>query len=433
MEDDGYVLVPREDETPIPTLAQYQSPPEYLSEISTTIDALADPLWPLNTFIHANPELAYQEHKAHDALTSFLRTQPGWAVTPSAHAIPTAWIATFSASPKPGPTVSFNIEMDALPNLGHACGHNLIATASLAAGLATATVLKTHNLPGRVTLLGTPGEEGYRGGKILLLERGAYDNVDISLISHPGILHNSPMVRTPAFCRLKAAYHGHAAHAAKNPWEGINALDAVIVAYNAIAALRQQTMPDDIISVSIDGGGETTNIIHEFASCVVVLRARTASRLDQLIERVKGCLKAGAEATGARVGVDLTMGYQDHVPNALLAGAYRRYWTALPDVPEPKLPRDGETTFVMSSTDQGNLSHKLPSVNASFAIPPGPAGGQPHSADFEVAAGTREAFDAALRVGKALAGTAVDVVTREGFLGEVRRRWREDLEGAMGG
>ena len=321
---------------------------------------------------------------------------------------------------------------DALPKLGHACGHNLIATASLAAGLATVEIMRRHDLTGKVLVLGTPGEEGIGGGKIQLLKRGAYGGVDISLISHPGILHNSPLVRTTAFARLEAEYFGRAAHAANSPWLGINALDALIIAYNAVSVLRQQTMPDDVIGLAITNGGvEAANIIHAYAAAVCVVRATSASRLRILEEKVGACFRAGAEATGAKVNIKITQGYQDHVPNHVLAASYTKYWNLLPDLPDPPIPSDQQFTFVKASTDQGDISHAMPSVNASFAIPPGPEAGQPHSPDFEMASGTKGAFGRALRVGKALAGTAVDVLTVPGLLDEVKREWRRDM-GAVG-
>ncbi|KAM7185633.1 hypothetical protein V8F20_011711 [Naviculisporaceae sp. PSN 640] len=431
-DDGGYVIISKRT-TPISRENESnnvsEGGPKYLEEISNYIDNLQDALWPLNNFIHENPELAYKEYKAHDALAAFMESQDGWEVTRSAYGIETAWKAVYDTG-KPGPVVSFNAEMDALPNIGHACGHNLIATASVSAALASSFILRTHNLAGKVILLGTPGEEGTDGGKIRLLNAGAYEDVDISLISHPGILNNSPMVRTTAFTRLEASYHGRAAHSANSPWLGINALDALVVSYNAVSVLRQQIMPGDVVAMSIlDGGGPATNVIHEFAKLACTLRSTASSRLNSLADKVKGCLEAGGLATGARVEIKETKGYMDHVPNSVLAALYRRYWESIPGKrPQIQLPKEGEFTYVKSSTDQGNISHHMPSVNASFAIPPGPERGQPHSRDFEKASGTRDAFEAALRVGKALAGVAADVFTREGLLDDVKRQWRKDLE-----
>lgn len=302
--------------------------------------------------------------------------------------------------------------------------------ASLAAGVATAEILRQRLLPGKVIVIGTPAEEG-GGGKIRCLEAGAYAGVDISLISHPGILHNSPLVRTTAFVHLNVAYHGRAAHAANSPWLGINALDALIVAYSAVSVLRQQTQPEDVIGLRITNGGNRPNVIHEYAAGVAVIRAASASRLVELQRKVEACFHAGAEATGASIEVEAVPGYMDHVPNRVLAASYVRYWEALPGLPdlpdEPPLPLPGQFTCIKASTDQGNVSYALPSMNVSFAIPPGADAGQPHSPDFEKAASTRGAFACAMRVAKAMAGTAVDICAKPGLLDEVQEQWRRDM------
>jgi metal-dependent amidase/aminoacylase/carboxypeptidase family protein len=277
-------------------------------------------------------------------------------------------------------------------------------------------------------LFGTPGEEGFGGGKIRLLEAGAYEGVDISLISHPGILNNSPLVRTTAFARLEIEYFGHAAHAANSPWLGINALDALVIAYNAVSVLRQQTMLGDVIGMNISNGGAAPNVIHAYSAGICVIRAASVSRLGVLQQKVTACFRAGAEATGARLEVKVIQGYADHVPNSILAASYTKYWNRLPALPEPPIPPADRLTWVKASTDQGNISHAMPSVNASFAIPPGKQGGQPHSPDFEEASGTTEAFRIALRVGKALAGTAVDVLSQPGLIDKIKDQWRRDMD-----
>jgi amidohydrolase len=300
--------------------------------------------------------------------------------------------------------------------------------ASLAAGIATSEMIRKHGLTGKVFVFGTPGEEGIGGGKIRLLEAGAYRGVDISLISHPGILNNSPLVRTTAFARLEVEYFGRAAHGANSPWLGINALDALVIAYNAVSVLRQQTMPSDVIGMSITNGGAAPNIIHAYAAGHCVIRAASAARLKELEQKISACFRAGAEATGARVEIKLTQGYADHVPNSVLAASYTRYWNLLPEVPDPPIPSPDHFTWVKASTDQGNLSYAMPSVNASFAIPPGQQKGPPHTPDFERASSKRGAFERTLRVGKALAGTAVDVLAIPGLILEVRDQWRRDMD-----
>lgn len=293
-------------------------------------------------------------------------------------------------------------------------------------------MIRQHRLPGKVVIIGTPGEEGGGGGKIRLLERGAYRGVDVSLISHPGVVNNSPLVRTTAYLRLEAVYTGRAAHAANAPWLGVNALDALVVAYGAVSALRQQTRPDDVIGLQIVDGGGAPNVIHARAAGLAVLRSPSAARLEELRAKVEACFRAGAVAAGATVHITTLKGYADHVPNRVLAASYARCWEALPgEPPEPPIPSGGRFTFVKASTDQGNISYALPSVNASFAIPPGPKGGRNHSPDFEEAAGTRVAFERALRVGKALAGTAVDVLAKPGMLEKIKEQWKRDMKDGL--
>lgn len=448
--DDDWVFVSDVDDEP---------EPPYLRDISSYVDNIADSLWPVNKTIHDNPELGYKERIAHDTLVRFMRSQGGWKVTPSAYGLETAWIAVHDTGRR-GPVVSFNIEMgmktqaslqtpwkcakiilsDALVGIGHACGHNLIATASLAAGLAVAELMRQQCLPGKVILFGTPAEEG-GGGKIKLIQAGAYKDhrVDINLISHPGITQNSALMRTTAYTRFKAEYFGREAHAAANPWLGINALDALITAYNSISVLRQQTMPGDIIQGHITDGGAAPNIIHAYAAGVFVVRADTRSRLEELKKKVDGCFEAGATATGARLKMAEEQAYADHVPNRVLARSYTRYFNCLVpgkgDPYEPPISRipvdqdvDEERGVTRASTDQGDISYEMPSLSVGFSIVPGPGGQGPHNPEFADAAGTRDAFERCLRVGKAMAGTALDVLSEKKLLEDVQSSWRKDME-----
>ncbi|KAI8957672.1 hypothetical protein F5Y11DRAFT_74385 [Daldinia sp. FL1419] len=423
---DDFVLVTHEDAD----LAQ--SEPGYLGEISNFIDSIADELWPVNKKIHDNPELGYKEFIAHETLTKFMASKPGWKVTPSAYGLDTAWVAVFDSGKK-GPVVSFNVEMDALDGIGHACGHNLIATASVAGGLATAEIMEEHQLSGKVVVFGTPAEEG-GGGKIKLLKAGAYRdyNVDINLISHPGIVKDTALMRTSAYTAFKVEYFGREAHAAASPWLGINALDALITSYNALSVLRQQTMPGDVIQGNITDGGVRPNIIHAYTAGNFVTRANTQGRVEELKKKVDACFEAGATATGARLKMTHVQSYADHVPNRVLGASYRKHFNALsPPQPIPgndNLDEAGGRT--MASTDQGDISYAMPSLSAGFAIPPGPGGNGPHNPEFAKAAGTRVAFERCLRVGKALAGTAVDVLMQDGLLEEVKKEWKREIKGS---
>ncbi|CAJ2513060.1 Uu.00g011790.m01.CDS01 [Anthostomella pinea] len=400
----------------------------YLTEIGDFINSIADELWPVNKKIHDNPELGYEEFIAHATLTQFMRTQPGWKVTPSAYGLATAWVAVFDSGSE-GPVVSFNVEMDALDGIGHACGHNLIATASLAGGLATAELMKRHDLGGKVVIFGTPAEEG-GGGKIKLLEAGAYSdhNVDINLISHPGIVKNSALVRTAAYTAFKVEYFGREAHAAASPWLGINALDALITAYNALSVLRQQTMPGDVIQGNISNGGVRPNVIHAYTAGNFVVRANTQGRLEELKKKVDACFEAAATATEATLKMTQVQSYADHVPNRVMGDVYRRYFNEL--CPSETIPENQDVDEIegrtMASTDQGDISYSMPSLSPGFSIPPGPGGSGPHNPGFAKAAGTKVAFANCLRVGKALASVAVDVLGDDNLLAEIKEEWERD-------
>lgn len=300
--------------------------------------------------------------------------------------------------------------------------------------------MKQHAVPGRVVLFGTPAEEG-GGGKIKLIRAGAYTDhgVDVSLMSHPGTTADCAVMRTTAYTRFRVEYFGKEAHAAANPWLGVNALDALVTAYNALSVLRQQTMPGDIIQGHITEGGAAPNIIHAYAAGVFVVRADTMPRLEELRAKVDACFEAGAKATGARLRVTELQEYANHVPNRVLARSYTRYWNELvPRKEEPyepptsKIPLDQDKDeargISRASTDQGDVSYEMPSLHAGFSIVPGPEGQGPHNPEFAAAAGTKDAFDRCLRVSKALAGTALEVLTEKGLLEQVKDAWEKDLE-----
>lgn len=265
-----------------------------------------------------------------------------------------------------------------------------------------------------------------------MLEKGAYEDheVDVCLISHPGNTKNSAMVRTTAYESFKVEYFGKESHAAANPWLGINALDALITAYNALSVLRQQTMPGDIIQGYITDGGVAPNIIHAYAAGIFVTRSNTQSRLQELKEKVDACFAAGASATGAELKMTPIGRYADHVPNKILASSYTKYFNRLS--PSSKIPVNQDIDEINSatkaSTDQGDISYAMPSLSPGFLIPLGPEGRGPHNPEFAGAAGTQEAFQSCLRVAKALSATALDVMTKDGMVERVKSQWRRDMK-----
>ncbi|KAK5994821.1 Xaa-Arg dipeptidase [Cladobotryum mycophilum] len=420
-EVDDFVIVPQSH-----ALDNELQKPEFLDDISKTVDGLAEEFWPINKKIHDNPERGFKEVIAHDILTRFMGAQDGWSVTPSAYGMPTAWVAVYDTG-KNGPVVSFNAEMDCLPAIGHACGHNLIATASVVGAVATAEVMKRYNVAGKVVLFGTPAEEG-GGGKIKLLKAGAYSDhkVDVSLISHPGIFPDAALMRTASYFQFKVEYFGRETHAAANPWLGINALDALVAGYSNVALLRQQIMPSDRVQGRITNGGLAPNIIHAYTAAIFVVRSDTQKRLDELKEKVYDCFRAGALATGARVVITDRWGYQNHIPNRPMGRSYTQYFNALN--PPTKVSEDPDTDLIrgeiQASTDQGDISHAMPSLSVSFSIQPGPLGQGPHNPEFAESTGTIDAYNRTLRVAKGLAGVAMDVLTTKGLLEEIKNDWR---------
>ncbi|KAK7420770.1 hypothetical protein QQX98_002574 [Neonectria punicea] len=399
----------------------------YVEKVSDYVDSLEEELWSINKEIHDNPELGYKEVKAHKLLTSFMEEQKGWNVTRSVGGIATAFMAVFEGSGD-GPVVSFNAEYDALEGLGHACGHNLIATASLGGALAAAEIMREEKLAGKVILFGTPAEESL-GGKVKMLEAGIFEDakIDISLISHPGNGADTPYMITMSTDRFDIEFKGLEAHAAAAPWQGINSQDALLLANSALSYMRQQMRPTDRVHGIIESGGSRINVIPALSSGSYQIRSADDEQLEDLTDRVVQCFKAGAIGTGAKL--NLTMrpyGYANMNNNDGLAASYSRWFEELGgEVPEADLDKTRDPS---GSTDQGNISHDFPAISPQFQITFAngsvPETG-PHTEGFEVAAGSKPAFEKALLVAKSLAGVAVDVLTVDGLLDEIKAEFKK--------
>jgi amidohydrolase len=255
--------------------------------------------------IFENPELAFEEHQAHDNIVKLLKSK-GFAVTQHAHDLETSFEAEYGSG---GRVVVFNAEYDALPGIGHACGHNLIATASIAAFLGIADALKQSGKEGRVRLLGTPGEEG-KCGKGFLVAAGAYKDVDAALMLHPGAMsrHNgrsgTAYAHTLANEKIVVNFKGKAAHASMYPFNGVNALDAVMLSYSAISMLRQQIKPYERIHGIVVEGGKATNVIPDSSTLSYVIRSNTKKEASRLKARVLKCFEGAAIATGCDWEID---------------------------------------------------------------------------------------------------------------------------------
>lgn len=275
--------------------------------VNGRIDQMSDDLRvKVNKFLHDNPELAYKEFMAHDALTAYLE-QLGFGVKRSTHGLETSFEAALGEG---GRQVVICCEYDALPGIGHACGHNLIATSSMAAFLGAAHALSTLKIPGRLRILGTPAEES-GGGKAVLIENGAFnppEDIAAAIMAHPLSEHSLYASGSGysglagllflASHKFRVEFRGKTAHAAGEPWNGTNALDAAVAAYNNVAILRQQIRPDERIHAIIEEGGVASNIIPDYTRMNWGVRAPSIGRSDKLLERVKKCIEAAAMATG---------------------------------------------------------------------------------------------------------------------------------------
>ncbi|CRG86948.1 hypothetical protein PISL3812_03961 [Talaromyces islandicus] len=392
--------------------------------VDTAIEKLHTQLREVNRQIWSNPELAYQEHHAHDTICTFLESQ-GFEVTRHAYGLETSFEARSSGgdSSELGALINFNAEYDALPDIGHACGHNLIATSSIVAFLALSAVLKEFGIPGRTQLLGTPAEEN-GGGKAKLIENGAYKGVDISLMAHGGPSSMGDGVAGVLFNARKqihVEFTGKNAHAGGNPWEGINALDALVAAYNNVSVLRQQIFPEERIHCAFIDTPKVANVIPSHTKAYWQVRSPTLKGLNSLLTRVRNCIDAAALATGCRVEMVEDSLYTDIKLNETLCEQYQAHMGRY----DRSIIRNIDKVLTASS-DIGNVSYVVPTLHSMFTIR-APDGSFPHHPSFAAAAGTDTAHEEALLVGKALALTGLDMITDPKLLQQAREQWKQEI------
>ncbi|KAF9363346.1 hypothetical protein BGX34_004363 [Mortierella sp. NVP85] len=413
---------------------------QYADEVKQAIENETESLRELSLQIHGNPELGYKEVLAHKALTDYLELK-GFKVTRHAYEIDTAFVAEYespaataaAAAGEKVKAIGFCSEYDALPGIGHACGHNLIAVAGVASALGVKAILEKHNLVGRVRLLGTPAEET-TGGKIPMIERGAFDGLDACMMTHPA----------PAdvvYCTILSVggllveYFGKASHASASPWEGVNALDAMITAFNGIALLRQQIAPTSRIHGIITNGGQAPNIIPDYTAGKILYRATNVDDHAKLRANLMRILNAAAESTGCTVKVTEEMNYKPVPQNELLAARYALYTEQLG---VKYWPRPVQEAAPSGSTDMGNVAYYLPGIHPVYNITSLDGGIDTsvsnHSIKFTEQAKTDVAHEATWRSAKGLALTGLDVLIEDGFSDAVRRDFEVNVpkEGVSG-
>jgi amidohydrolase len=376
------------------------------------IDKLHDELWEIVSNLYENPELAFKEHNAMVLITDYL-SKNGFQIEYKTGGLETAFQATLKGS-SDGPTVAFLAEYDALPEIGHACGHNLIAAAAVGAGMGMKPII--DGLPGTIKVIGTPAEEG-GGGKRIMVEAGVFSTIDAAMMFHPAS-KNLVTRGSLASLRLNLAFYGKTAHAAASPQEGINALDAMILTFNNINALRQHLEIKDRVAGIITHGGDAANIIPGYTSAEFSVRGESETRRGQVLEKVIACAKAAAKATGSRMEYNTLPGYSEIVPNSILAELFTENSTLIGrkiDEPEPNER--------MGSTDMGNVSKVVPAIHPYLETVSEEIAG--HTVEFAEICMTDSGKAAMLDAAKALAMTGIDLLMKPSLL--VKARTELDL------
>jgi amidohydrolase len=349
----------------------------------------------LSHSIHAEPELAFGEHRSC-AKTQALVADFGFEITKGLGGLGTAFRADYGSGPL---VIGICAEYDALPGIGHACGHNIIAASAVGTALALAEVADELGLT--VALLGTPAEEA-GGGKVLLLNAGAFDDIVATVMLHPGPL-DIAAARSLALSQVAVDYRGRESHAAVAPYLGINAVDAITVSQVAIGLLRQQLAPGQMMHGIVTDGGQATNIIPGHAQMQYTMRANDAASLRELEQRMSDCFLAGAVATGCDYTVAETEPPYDELdPDSWLADTFRDEMVRVGRTP---VPAEVEAAFPLGSTDMGNVTQVMPGIHPIVGIDAG--GASVHQPAFAAAAAGPGADTAVVEGAIMLARTVV--------------------------
>ena len=384
------------------------------SRVIARIDQERQSLIELSLALHGDPEIAYQEHRASGRIASYLAAR-GFEVERPYQDLATSYRGN-AAGKSSGPTVAILAEYDALPDIGHACGHNLIAMIGTAAAIGAREVL--GELAGNIAAIGTPAEEG-GGGKVALVRAGGFKGVDAAMMVHPSSRTLSGRTSL-ASNRVELEFFGKAAHAAAQPDRGINALDGLIQTFNAVNAMRQHLKPDARVHGIITSGGSAANIIPEYAAGKFSVRARDHTYQKEVLRKFIACAEGAAAATGTRlvVTVNENSGYENMVSSTPLAERWAEHVRAFGI--EVAAPADDER---MGSTDMGNVSQIVPSAHPYIGI--APEGTPGHSTAFRDAAATPEAHANAIAAAKALALLAVDLLADPTLLARAKAEFAE--------
>lgn len=384
------------------------------NRIQNEIDGLKDVLLELSKKIHDNPEVAFQEYKACGWMIDLLQRH-GFLVSEKIGGLDTAFKARFKGK-KPGPRVAFLAEYDALPQIGHGCGHNIIAACSVGAAIGLSKIMK--DLAGEVLLIGTPAEEG-GGGKVILLENNEFDDVDYALMIHPTSSRAMIGRGGLATTRVTIEFEGKAAHSSA-PERGINALSAVIQVFNGIDALRPTFDMKSNINGIITKGGDAANIIPGYARCDFSVRAKTLGELEKLVKKMKQVVKAAEILTGAKASVDIGRMYAERYPNMTIAETFKGNMKLLGE--ELGYPDPDEK---VGSSDIGNVTLKIPAIHSYLKIAEDTINA--HSIEFAHASISQRANEITIKGAKGLAMTGYDILKNEDLREKIQREFEEKI------
>lgn len=383
--------------------------------VSKIVDALAPELRKLALDIHDNPELGLQEYKAC-AWQKELLGKYGFEIEENFCDIETSYKAVYKGR-KPGPKIAFLAEYDALPELGHGCGHNLIAMVSVGCGIACREFADEYGA--QIDVIGTPAEET-AGTKVPMSAKGGFDGYDAVMMAHPAFA-NAESINTIAMDAYKIEFFGRAAHAAAAPHEGINALDAMINFFNLVNAMRQQTKPDARIHGIITDGGKAANVIPDYTAANFYIRANRVADVKKLAERVRNCAAGAALGTGCTYKMEYNEeNFKDTCTNKALNNL--AVDNIQPFLSEP-IYRLGDL-YAPGSSDLGDVSYEAPAIQVIFKIGeyPNPMGGG-HTPEMAAAAGSEYGINNGLNFVKGLVMTAIELMTKPEALAAVKEEF----------
>lgn len=385
------------------------------SKVEKLVNQMMDELIKLSEYIYKNPELGNEEFKASKAHCDILKSH-GFKIEKGYLGIKTAFRAEYEGK-KPGPNIAYLAEYDALPKIGHGCGHNLLGTVSTGAGIVLSKFV--DEIGGKVTVLGTPAEET-NGAKVTMAKKETFKDIDIALIAHPA----DNYYKSGTSCALEPiqfTFKGKSAHAAASPEEGINALDAVIMTFNAINALREHIKSSAKIHGIIKEGGKAANIVPDLAIAQFYVRADTKEYVEELSKKVKKCAEGAAIATGAKLEIEK---YEFSNDNLITNNALHEIF--IDNLKKVGIENIKEPPSSSGSTDVGNVSHVCPTIQPHFGICKEGVKCPTHTLEFAKATLTDEAYFNMGKTISALVLTGIDIISDNNLLCKIKKEHKEN-------